>query len=161
MSYTLASWLPWTGTGLGVGDYDRRSTMLPCNATIDDVRPENYDPTHYRKNFEERTKLVDFMLKDYYPLTEYNKTDSAFMAWQFHDPDKDAGYIADFRREKCVVKTIQVNLFGLDPDGEYAFTDADNGPMGTFKAADIAEHGFDLTLDKRRSAGIITYERVK
>ncbi len=159
MSYSLASWLPWTGTGIGgkAGSYDNRSTMLPVNQTISDVRQANYDPTDYLSTFKERDMLVDFMLKDYYPLTPYDKTDKAFMAWQFHDPDKDAGYAAFFRRENCIVKTVQLPLHGLNPDVEYVLTDLDRGDMGTVKGADLLE-GIDLTLDKKRSAGIIMYK---
>ncbi|MBP5738130.1 MAG: alpha-galactosidase [Abditibacteriota bacterium] len=163
MSYSLASWLPWTGTGIGgkAGSYDNRSTMLPVNETIDDVRPDNYDPTDYINSFKERAMLIDFMLKDYYPLTPYDKTDKAFMAWQFDDPERGAGYVAFFRREKCITKTVQTPLYGLEPESEYLLNDLDNGSMGKFKGSDLLKEGLDLTLNSKRAAGIIVYEKVK
>ena len=105
--------------------------------------------------------LIDFMLKDYYPLTPYDKTDKAFMAWQFDDPERGAGYVAFFRREKCITKTVQTPLYGLEPESEYLLNDLDNGSMGKFKGSDLLKEGLDLTLNSKRAAGIIVYEKVK
>ena len=57
--------------------------------------------------------MADCFYGDYYPLTPYSLSEDAWIAWQFHQPEKGEGMIQAFRRMKCPESEMRLKLRGL------------------------------------------------
>ncbi len=103
-------------------------------------------------------RAADFMLSgDYYPLTECRKSREDFYAVQFHDEERNAGFVEIIRNNACQEETYLLKMQALDEAGEYLLTEAESGECKAHDAQAL-KAGVAVTLP-HRSGRIYFYEK--
>ena len=100
-----------------------------------------------------------YMSEDFYPLTQVSDRSDAWCASQFDRPSESDGIVEIFRRENSPYETARFFLFGIDKTADYVFRDADDEKETRISGADLAEMGFCVTLEKKRSSKIYFYKK--
>ena len=103
-------------------------------------------------------RAEDGKVPDFYPLTPYSLAETNWMAWQFHAPDRHAGFVQAFRRSQSEQATTVLRLHGLVPKAQYVITDVDLGMPGKMSGKDLMQLGLPLEIKARPGAAVITYE---
>ena len=162
-------WMPFSGTGSGrsYDTYRMRSAYSPalaCAHTFSDREPFGNDPEKmiWLKNIlEEYLKVRPLMDANYYPLTEISDRTDIWAASQFDRPTESDGMIQIFRREKSPYHSAALQLFAIEKDCDYCFTDADDGSEIVINGADLDKSGFTVTIPQKRTAKIYFYRKVR
>ena len=103
-------------------------------------------------------RAAELMLSgDYYPLTECRKSAADFYATQFHDPDREKGFVEIIRNNACAEEAFTARLHALDESAVYLLTEAERGETAEHTGAELAA-GLRVELPKR-SGRIYFYER--
>ncbi len=158
-SYVLPLWIPYFGTGqIATDSYGLRSTFSPSMNTCWDVRNENLPYEQMRKLVGQWKEYGQHYFGDYYTLTPYSLDRNAWLGWQFHDPEKDAGTVQMFRREESPFDSGRFPLFGLDKTKTYRVTNIDD-PSDTTEATgeELMNGGLRVTIPERASTGFYSY----
>jgi hypothetical protein len=115
-----------------------------------------------KKAYDEFRRVAPLMIEgDYYPLTPYNRALDQWIAWQFHDPAKDAGILQAFRRQKSTEAELAAPLHGLNPAGRYRITNLDAKESPQEKTGEeMMKPGLILRLPQPRSSSIWEYQRI-
>jgi alpha-galactosidase len=92
----------------------------------------------------------------WYPLLPYSRNRAAWMASQFHRPDLDEGMILVFRHEDSDLKTIELELHGLEAERTYELSFRSSKEKKRAKGMDLTR-GLRVTLPKRRRSELIRY----
>jgi alpha-galactosidase len=100
-----------------------------------------------------------FLERDYYPLTPQPRDVYSWEAWQFHDPDTDAGFVQVFRVESAE-ESKHFALKALDPRTSYQFSDPYSGKKSQMSGAIAISEGLQFRAP-RLSSQILTYTRMK
>ncbi|HPO12677.1 MAG TPA: alpha-galactosidase [Candidatus Hydrogenedentes bacterium] len=162
-TYGLAQWLPITG--IGSADIDRYKCRSGYGShfsfAVDYFSKDNAVWESARTTLEECKTLAPLFRKDFYPLTPYSTANNVWMAWQFHDPEKQQGLIQAFRRQDCPDDAITCILHGLDPKSIYAITNLDTHAALRIAGSDLLSKGFTITLQQKPAAALFTYTREK
>lgn len=156
-TYGLSLWLPFYGGLSRFGDtYEYRSLIMPGFGMHGQSLPV------IKKAYDEFRRVAPLMIEgDYYPLTPYNRAPDQWVAWQFHLPEKDAGIVQAFRREKNQEDNRSTPLRGLDPAGRYRIVHFDGPDSPEEKTGEeMMKPGLILRLPQPRSAGIWEYQRI-
>jgi alpha-galactosidase len=180
-TFGMASWIPYWGSGTMLsGEYRDelrdgtaavapsatndtylfRSQMGPHLTAYWDVNNRGLDWSLRRKLIADWQRVAPFYLADFYPLTEFSAADHAWMAWQFHDDQQQAGMIQAFRRPRAVDEFLTVQLAALDPDGDYTFTNLDTGDDTVHRGADLNRAGLRLTIGNQPGSALFVYRRM-
>ncbi|NQU11003.1 alpha-galactosidase [bacterium] len=166
MHHALSSWLPYYGAYVlpvdTVDPYAFRSALAPMTMLTYDLRRRDIDWRPLRKLTEEWRRLTGtgYFYGDYYPLTPYNRDDDQWIAWQFHQPDRDAGLVQAFRRKNSPVAVAFFPLRGLDPTATYVITDQDRqAPPREFPGEALVLAGLAVALPQAPQAGVVVYRR--
>ncbi|MGD0093780.1 MAG: alpha-galactosidase [Planctomycetota bacterium] len=181
-TYGLSFWVPYYGTGIFYDDvYAVRSHLTPAFGIGYPAGAAKVDWAAFRRRIEDWKKVAGFFYGDYYPLTPYSLSESAWIAWQFNQPGTEAGMIQAFRRTQNQEASASLKLRGLDPAAAYEFTDLDlenegrrdadapnegrrdaGGTQATTRAAGrtLMEKGLVVKLPNRRQAALLTYKRI-
>jgi alpha-galactosidase len=163
LTYGLSLWIPYQGTGViySRDAYWWRSSMVaemsfgPDAAGLDAV-----DFGLVRTMVAEHRAIAPYFLGDFHPLTSYSASDDAWMAWQFHRPDLDAGVVQVFRRPSSIYESARLVLTGLEDDGVYAFTRLDTEQAdASYTGHELMTTGLPVAIDTRPSAYVVTYHR--
>lgn len=128
-TYSLASWIPYTGTGvIYKSTYLVRSCMPQCFGlgAYNPEKPDETDWGRFRLLHEQWKQTVDFLYGDFYPLTPYSLSEEAWMGWQFHRPDLRAGMAQFFRRSRSPFWAARFSLNALANDTKFEVTDLDH-----------------------------------
>ncbi|MBV9038825.1 MAG: alpha-galactosidase, partial [Acidobacteriaceae bacterium] len=138
----LSQWIPLSANILNAAStYDFRSTATTGVAIGLDLQSP-YIPVHdLQKAIAELKELRPYWLGDFYPLTPVNQDEAAWLGWQFHRIDLDAGYALLFRRSNASETSREVSLRGLDPHAQYEVTFAethDPGPKQIFRGEQLS-----------------------
>ena len=140
--------------------------------------PDPLSPTYPRSEVAAHVALykqVRHLLSgDFYPLTPC--TFDAWIGYQFHRPDLDAGMALVFRRPDPAsllpgTARMIACLRGLDPSGRYEVTLHRGGPeiggegAGAAAACEmtgqvLAQEGLAVAIDQAPAAVLVTYRRV-
>ena len=98
---------------------------------------------------------------DYYPLTGIGDqtSDSVWLAYQLHLPEKDQGIIVAFRRQHCEQESLTVCCGGLDAAADYEVFNVDTGIRETCNGAAMAK-GLVLKAEQPRGSVLLKYKRV-
>jgi alpha-galactosidase len=92
ITYGMSFWIPYFGSPNGARDnYVFRSSWGPQINVVWDLRRTDLDYDWIRRATGQWRAVADNYLGDYYPLTPYDPTDHAWMAWQFDRPGLGAG----------------------------------------------------------------------
>lgn len=158
-TYGLSFWVPYYGTGQFANDsYGFRSHLCPAMGIGFVPGKEDWAAWHRAK--EDWRRAGPNFYGDYYPLTSYSLADDAWIAWQFHRPEVEAGMVQAFRRPRAADDEMRFKLRGLDRQAIYDFENV--GTTGTvrFTGRQLIETGLRLGLAQPRQAALICYKRV-
>jgi len=161
-TYGISFWMPYNGTGYTVLDkYSVRSIMTTIHGIGVDTRRTDLDYDLVRKLYHEVRQIQPCYLGDYYPLTPYHRTTTAWAAWQFDRPDTGTGLVQAFRRQDCAEETSRFRLRQLDPYARYTVTDLDQPDSPQEMAGDrLMQEGLVASIRDKPGAALFTYRRI-
>ena len=165
---SFSNWMPFSGTGTGrlYDTYRYRSAYAPAltnNYTFTACDKFGDDPSKMkwlRNMLEEYKQVRPYMTEDIYPLSEVTDRKDVWCATQFNRPEEKDGIVLIYRRENSPYETAAYFLRGIDKDGTYAFTDADGGPSAEISGRELIERGFNVAIDKKRTAKVFFYKKI-
>jgi len=99
--------------------YSFYSAMSIGLIVYSDVCLDDFPQDLAAAGIEELKKLRPYMLGDFYPLTRITTDPAKWCAFQYHDPDRQAGFALYFRRVQCSSDTLNTRLCQLDPASQY------------------------------------------
>lgn len=163
-TFGYAFWTPVTGIGSTSPDpYAFRSGMgAHVSLPFDLVHATSEEWDRWTAQIAQYAALRETFTGDYYPLTDYSVAPDAWMAWQFHCPDQDAGLVQAFRRPDAPAETACYRLHGLNPQSAYCVTDLDAAPADWQRRTgrELMEHGVEIRLPHRPASAVIVYRRL-
>ena len=161
MTYGLFFWIPYFGAGtVAHDDYIFRSTWAPQITTAWDVRRNDLDYDWLRRSVGQWMSIADNYFGDYYPLTPYDPSDTAWVAWQFDRPEQGEGMVQVFRRSNSPWTSAQFRLRGLEADARYEITSVDEPGSQILTGRMLLEKGLNVTLPNQSSAAVFSYKRI-
>ena len=83
---------------------------------------------------------------------------TAWTIWQYDDNGE--GIIMAFRRMKSPVKTVVVDIKGIDDTADYEFILTDAQDKKIVSGKELIKNGFEIILVKKYTSEIIKYRRV-
>ena len=98
------------------------------------------------------------MMDDFYPLTLLPESFDKWVAYQFHNPEKDSGFFAAFRLPDASEKSIALQLQGVSPRATYTLEDGLTGEVKEVKGSEL--QSFTVS-GKPKSAKVFFYARGK
>ncbi len=111
-----------------------------------------------RQHLKRYLRIRSLFAVDYYPLTEWNNDPTQWLAFQFHDPAKDEGFVQAFCGADAKEQSRQLKLRGLNPSKTYYFTDWDNPSMKTtLRSPELMEKGIEVKANKGDNALVLFY----
>ncbi|MCG3199937.1 MAG: hypothetical protein GHCLOJNM_04465 [bacterium] len=176
MNYGIPLWIPYFGTGTvcyagapyyGTGlhpiePYAFWSNAAPAIACGFDMREKDLDYEAIRHLFAQWREITPLYLKDYYPLTGYSQEKNVWIAWQFHDPEKQEGLVQAFRRPECREGAIRLKLHDLEVGAKYRVASIEGPDQATeMTGKNLVEEGLEVRLDSPASAAVIRYHRAR
>ncbi|MEL0096906.1 MAG: alpha-galactosidase [Planctomycetaceae bacterium] len=160
LSYGMALWIPYFGTGINTTDsYTFWSQLAPSNTTTWDVRREDFDFDAAAELLEQRRQVISYYYDDYYPLTRYRTDNDVWMAWQFNRPADSSGVVLAFRRPDSQTSQMQLKLHGLELSTTYVVSQIDGRVVGRVSGAKLSTDGLLVDLPKPRMAGVYQYRK--
>jgi alpha-galactosidase len=173
MTYGLAFWLPYQGTGTVAADsapyygggatpvepYAFWSNTSPSLGLGMDAREAGMDWPALGKLVAQWRRIGESYYGDYYPLTPYSLDNTRWIAWQFHCPERGAGMLQAFRRPECAEAEQRLPLRGLDPAATYLVTDLAAGTEMEASGEELTGAGLLMTAAECPQAVVLTYER--
>ncbi|MCQ6557433.1 GH36 C-terminal domain-containing protein [Paenibacillus mendelii] len=167
MHQSLYNWFPYYGTpvtGPGYPDpsdkYAMRSAYVPWIALGFDVRKDNVDYAFVKDCLDEWKQFNHLFYEDYYPLTQWNRSEREWEGWEFINPEKGEGVIQLFRRELNEESEKRFKLFGLDENATYLLKDLD---QGTTRASgrELMQDGYRAVIPTARGSAVILINRLE
>ena len=160
LSYGMAMWIPFFGTGINTTDsYTFWSQLAPSNTTTWDVRREDFDFEAAKTLLKKRREVIPYYYDDYYPLTKYRTDNDVWMAWQFNRPSDESGIVMSFRRPDSPASQMQYKLRGLDLSATYVITDLNGDVVSRASGAKLAGEGLMVSLPTPRSVAVYKYRK--
>jgi alpha-galactosidase len=155
----LAQYLPnacFTTPIVRLDDYTFRSTLATslCVGWIAD--DPAFDGARAKRLLDRYRELRPLLVGSWYPLLPYSREKDAWMASQYHRPDRNEGMILAFRREACPYPSVEVSLRGLDPAATYELVHESTGERTVSTGAELSRKLL-IALAARRSSELITY----
>ena len=83
------------------------------------------------------------------------------MAWQYHDPEAQAGAVQALRRQECSEDSFECQLRGQTPGMVYTITYRDTREAFDVVAVASGSAPIVVTLDDALPAAILTYRAQK
>jgi alpha-galactosidase len=111
------------------------------------------------KLFKQWRSIAGFYYGDFYPLTPYSADESAWMAWQFAQPDEASGMVQVFRHTDSPFETARLPLRGLDAKGRYIFTNSDSGVNSTYTGAELMDKGLTVSIAAKPGSALLIYKK--
>lgn len=161
ITYGMSFWIPYFGSpNVARDNYVFRSAWGPQINLGWDVRRKDLNYDWMRQGIAQWRGIADNYFGDYYPLTPYDSSDHAWMAWQFDRADASGGFVQAFRRSNSVMDSAQLQLHGLQPDARYQVTNIDSPGSQTFTGSELMQKGLQVSLTKKPESAVLTYKRV-
>ena len=162
--HSLFMWLPFFGAPVmpvnQIDPYTFRSAYAPMTALGCDMRLPDLDYDMLRRLTAEWREVAPYYAGDYFPLLPYDRTDDAWIAWQFHRPAEGDGIVQAFRRSNSPFTSAHFKLYGLDGDGTYRLADFDAlDHASDVPGRELIEHGLRVELPNAPQAIIFRYQR--
>ncbi len=159
-TYGIASWLPFYGTGLKANDvYSFRSQMTPFMIACYDMRDTKVPYEELRRLYGQWRSIGSLYFADYYPLGEYDGSDSCWMAWQFDSPEEGRGMVQAFRRHKDTTDENRYKLQGVEDAARYKVRSLDAPDQVTeMSGHDLLTAGLPIKTPPG-SAVVLMYEK--
>ena len=118
---------------------------------------DDYPWEWHRKMLADYYRLKPFWYGEYYLLTSCSTMPDAWIVYQLHRPDLDAGAVVAFRREGSPLNCGDFALRGLHPEERYTLEDLDSGENWVLDGSELDQKGLRLRLE-RRSSRVIVYK---
>lgn len=175
--HTLYSWIPYfkdmalewnsynpqtnTGVDLGFDKFAFHCGMAPFFVPSSvDICKDDYD-------FESMKKMIAIWRKasytllhgDYYPFTEFSKSDKSWVAWQFDRPEIGEGLIQGIRHKDCPQESLTVYPKVACADAVYVFENTETNETLQISGSILSKDGFTFNIPKR--AGALWFYSVK
>jgi alpha-galactosidase len=101
-----------------------------------------------------------FWYGDFYPLTRCTTAADAWIAYQFHRADLDAGLVLAFRRGECPYPVLQTALRGLGADRQYQveFIDEARTRQQTTRSGRELLADFELRIPQKAASLLVRYQ---
>jgi alpha-galactosidase len=161
LTYGLALWVPYFGTGINRADsYAFRSDMGAANVLQLDVRRKDLDYDFLRRLCAQWRPIADNFLGDYYPLTPYSLEDDVWTALEFNRPEQASGMVEVFRRPQSPFEAARFQLRGLEPDARYSVRDLDAADSKEMTGRELMGQGLPVTIKTKPGAVVIVYSRL-
>ncbi len=167
-TFGIAHWIPANSTSpvvKGIDDYQCRSALSSGAVLSADEfgQAQALEETNkwLKLRVAEAKRCRPYFYGDFYPLTQGNWSNDAWLAFATFLPDKEEGVIIAFRREKCPLSAIVADLQFVDSNKKYAFEDADSGEVTTLEGAEIEKNGYTIRADEPRTSKVIYFKVVK
>jgi hypothetical protein len=161
-TYGLSLWVPFYGTAVDSTDaYVFRSQMTPAITYDMDLGKTQAQREALLKLIGQWKVGAKFYDGDFYPLTDYNMDESAWMAWQFAQPDEKAGMVQVFRRKSSPFDTAHLKLHGLDAKARYVITNVDSAGASSFTGAELLEQGLPVSIATMPGALVLQYRKIE
>jgi len=162
LTYGMSLWIPYFGTAINASDpYIFLSQMTPAVALGAEPTRADIDGKLLLRQLDKWREVAGSYYGDYYPLTSYSTDGSAWMAWQFDQPDQGKGMIQAFRRPDSPFESARFKLRGLKAGATYAVSEFDGAPTRTIPGNELMERGLPVTISKRPGAVLITYQAAR
>lgn len=158
----LAPWMPFYGTGfIDFTAYIVRSLMGLDTTLSCDARRKDLDWDLLRKLVAQWREIVPNYFGDFYPLTPYSLAKDAYVAWQFNRPEAGEGIVQAFRRDQCIVRSVELCLQGLDNEAAYEVVDFDANQPRQFMGKALMDEGLLVEIPARPSAVVVRYKKAQ
>ncbi len=105
-----------------------------------------------KKEWEE---VSQYFYKDYYPLTPWDNSDSAWRGWEYFDAEQNKGIAQLFRPSASKAETQTIRFYGLRADGQYRISDTDGLFSADLSGKALMEEGLSITLPNPSYAMVI------
>ena len=162
----LSQWVPLHATSpmnVQPGDtYRFRSAHSPGTVfNVDEFNlkpiPDDYPWEWHRRMLAEFRRVRPFWYGDIYLLTTCTAAPDAWLAYQLHRTDLNAGVVVAFRRVASPMVVAELPLGGLAPADTYRFEDADGGEPFEADGRLLSERGLPLSIVERRTSRLLFY----
>ena len=158
---SLARWLPNVSFIAPVNrldDYSFHSAMLGSLNLGWIADDSDFDIERAGQLVDRYRAVRRLLIGDFYALTDYDRSTSAWCAMQFHRPDLNEGMLILFRRSDASATTFMANLQQLDTDGQYELKWLVSGEVQRDTGATISS-GLNVTVPEAPGSELITYRR--
>ena len=159
--YGLSLYVPLFGSCAWTPEaYDLRSAAtagVMCQFPIHD---EKFSFEAARAALAEVKENRKYWYGDFYPLTPCVPGPAAFIAWQLHRSDLNAGIVLAFRHKECPYPVLQTALRGLNPQASYVvdvFEEGRPSLQHTLSGRQIMNN-FELRMSKRGTSLLVRYK---
>ncbi len=163
MTMGMAQFIPInTGPAWRADPYYWRCASSTGPEAYWDPRPDNYSIEQCKQAVAETQELREYVLGDFWQLTENNVDPRQWAAWQYHRPEKDDGYAVFFRRQDCPFVTMETSLRGVDADRKYRvrfYYDYTVAKEETLTGKQL--QNFAVSIPKRMGSLLVRYEPAK
>jgi len=166
MNASLFSWLPYFGTVVAGPDtcgsvdrYGLRSTF--CSFPVLGYNlSAKLDWKLMKECIDEWEQIKEFYDDDYYLLSDWNRSDSEWTAWEFYDSQSRKGFFEVFRPANAADSSFTVKLKGLRNSASYKLTDTEGRFEVTVSGYELKTAGYTITLAEAYSSAVVLIEEV-
>jgi alpha-galactosidase len=156
-TYALNLWLPFTSSACNEPtDYEFHGALGAGMLLRWDPDRPTFPAEAARRLVEQFRQVRHFFYGDFYPLTPYSIRDDAWMAYQLHRDDLEAGLVLAFRRPHSFQSSARVSLAALGCDTSYALTYHGDGRRLVATGSELAD-GLLVELPNPASSLLLTY----
>ena len=160
-TYGINFYLPCSGTGnIDPDPYKFRSSLSSALVVGWDVNQSTFPLPQAKKSVEEFKRLRPYFYGDYYPLTPYDASDDAWMAYQFDRPENNDGIVLAFRRSSDTPPTVSIKLHGLNQEARYEISYEDYGITKIHSGKELSED-FGIKVPQAPGSLLIVYHKAK
>ncbi|MBN2291831.1 MAG: alpha-galactosidase, partial [Pirellulales bacterium] len=173
MSYGISLWIPYHGTGVtacattayhGAGQtpvepYAFWSTATPAICLTLDIREKGIDYPALVSLIKQWREAGQYYYGDYYPLLPYTHDTKAWIAWQFHDAEKNEGMVEAFRRSASETDTMQLKLHDLKPECQYVVTYLDSKKSQEASGLKLMSDGLTVKIAAKPGVAVLVYKQ--
>lgn len=121
--------------------------------------PRGEEAEEIRGQLEEYLRVRPLISTDYYPVFGFGRDNLCWAGWQYHDPERDEGFLAAFRRSECLCDRAVVSLRAVDPAAEYEVTEEGKGAKVCSGKA--LSKGMRLTIGEKGGSLLLRYKRAR
>jgi hypothetical protein len=139
--------------------YEARCALSPGmeNAMVAKTEPEWLQ---LKANVVQAKRCKKYFAGDYYPLTNQQRTPTAWSAYHLYLPEEHEGMILALRRAESDTLAMTFDLLTIDPTKQWKFEDYDSGKTWTVSGQEIREKGFEVAIPNRHDSRLIFYSAV-
>lgn len=151
-------WLPISGSGtpgntnVYSDSYIIRSLMssgICVNLPSDDTDKNAV------KLLKEASEVRKYYSGDFYQLIPATFDKKSVLAYECYRTDLEEGIVMIFCRPECDTETVTLNIKGLDGDGEYVITDADDNKYSFTALGKELNDGYTVTGLEKKTARLL------